>query len=122
MFYEELLKYWEEISCFHPSESIWFKRFVSVEKKAIMFKDFSRIGINKIDDLYENDGKLIHSEKLSQLGLLSELYFQWMQLIDSLPVKWKALIKNNPSPINQAVSKYTLSPGNSNSYHITLDL
>ena len=31
-----------------------------------------------------------------------------MQLIDSLQVKWKALIRNNPSPINQAVSKYTL--------------
>ena len=87
-----------------------------------MFKNFSKIGKNKIGDLYENDGKLSHFDKLSQLGLLSELYFQWMQLIDSLPVKWKALIRNNPSPINQAVSKYTLSPGNSNSYHITLDL
>ena len=88
-----------------------------------MFEDFSMIGINKIGDLYQNDGKLIHFDKLSQLGLLSELCFQWMQLIDSLPVKWKALIRNNPSPINQAVSKYTLlSPGNSNSYHITLVL
>ena len=103
MFYEELVKYWKEICCFQLSESIWFR-------------------INKIDDPYENDGKLIHFEKQSQLGLLSELYFQWMQLIDCLPVKWKALIKNNPSPINQEVSKYTLSPGNSNSYHITLDL
>ena len=79
MFYEELVKYWEEISCFQPNspdlilfESIWFNRFVSVEKKAIMFKDFSMIGINKIGDLYENDGKLIHFDKLSQLGLLSE--------------------------------------------------
>ena len=115
VFYEELVKYWEEISCFQPncpdlilSESIWFNRFVSVEKKTIMFKDFSKIGINKIGDLYENDGKLIHFDKLSQLGLLSELYFRWMQLIDSLPVKWKALIRYNPSPINQGVSKYTL--------------
>ena len=31
-----------------------------------------------------------------------------MQLKDSLPVKWKALIRNHPSPINQAVSKCTL--------------
>ena len=115
VFYEELVKYWEEISCFQPSspdlilsESIWFNRFISVEKKAIMFKDFSRIGINKIGDLYENDGNLIQFEKLSQLGILSELYFQWMQLIDSLPVKWKALIKNNTSPSNQSVSKYIL--------------
>ena len=121
MFYEELVKYWEEISCFQPnfpdrvfqlSESIWFNRFVSVEKKAIMFKDFSMIGINKSADLYENDGKLIHFEKLSQPGLPSELHFQWIQLIDSLSVKWKPLIRNNPKPINQAVS-------NSNSYHIT---
>ena len=35
-----------------------------------MFKDFSRIGINKIGDLYENDGNLIQFEKLSQLGIL----------------------------------------------------
>ena len=83
VFYEELVKYWEEISCFQPncpdltlSESIWFNRFVSVGKKAIVFEDFSKIGINKIGDLYENDGKLIHFDKLSQLGLLSELYFQ----------------------------------------------
>ena len=110
-------KYWEEISCFQPnspdlilSEYIWFNRVVSVEKKAIIFKDFSRIGITKIGDLYENDGKLIHFEKLSQLGLLFELYFQWIQLIDSLSVKWKALIRKNPSPIDQAVSKYTVSP------------
>ena len=74
-----------------------------------MFNDFSRIGINKIGDLYENDGKLIQFEKLSQLGLLSELtHFQWKKLIDSLPVKWKALIRNNPSLINQAVSKYAV--------------
>ena len=46
VFYEELVKYWEEISCFQPispdlilSESIWFNRFVSVEKKTIMFQD-----------------------------------------------------------------------------------
>ena len=114
VFCEELVKCWEGIS-FQPnspdlilSESIWFNRFVSVEKKAIIFKDFFMIGINKIGDLYENDGKLIHFDKLSQLGLLSELYFQWMQLIDTLPVKWKELSRNNPSPINQAVSKYTL--------------
>ena len=88
VFYEELVKYWEEISCFQPGST--------VEKNAIMFKDFSKIGINKIGDLYENDGKLIHFDKLSQLGLLSEFYFQWMQLIDSLPVKWKALIRNKP--------------------------
>ena len=31
-----------------------------------------------------------------------------MQLIDSLPVKWKTLIENNPSPSNQSVSKYIL--------------
>ena len=30
------------------------------------------------------------------------------EIIDSLPVKWKALIRNNTSPINQAASKYTL--------------
>ena len=49
VFYEELVKYWEEISCFQPSSSalilskpIWFNSFISVEKKAIMFKDFSR--------------------------------------------------------------------------------
>ena len=82
VFYEEFVKYWEEISCFQPnspdlilSEFTWFNRFVSIEKKAIMFKDFSKIEINKIGDLYENDGKLIHFDKLSQLGLLSELYF-----------------------------------------------
>ena len=96
VFYEEVVKYWEEISCFQPnspdlilSEPIWFNRFVSVEKKVIMFKDFSKIGINKIGDLYENDGKLIHFDKLLQLGLPSELYFQWMQLIDSLSVNGK---------------------------------
>ena len=40
VFYAELVKYWKEISCFQPnspdlilSESIWFNRFVSVEKR-----------------------------------------------------------------------------------------
>ena len=76
-------------------------------KLYIFLKDV--FGINKVGDLYDTDLKLIHLEKFVQLGLSSHYYYNWMQLVDSIPVSWKSeIIKSDNSPKDLSISKYTL--------------
>ena len=82
------------------SESLWYNRFMSIGGTTIFFKDFSTIGINKIGDLYYTDLKLIHFEKFVQLGLSSQWYYNWVQLVSSIPVSWTSEIrKGDNSPM-----------------------
>ena len=116
LFYHDLIKYWQDISYFDShsidvilSESLWYDRFMSIDGSTIFLKDFSTIAINKVGDLYDTDLKLIDVEKFVQLGLSSHYYYNWMQLVDSIPVSRKSEIrKSDNSPKDLSNSKYTL--------------
>ena len=81
---------------------------MSIDGNTIFLKTFSTVGINKVGDLYDTDLKLIHFEKFVQLGLSSHYYYNWMQLVDSMPVSWKSEIrKNDNNPKDLSDFKYT---------------
>ena len=116
VFYHDLIKYWEEISYSDShsidvtlSESLWYNRFLSICGTTIFLKDFFTVGINKVGDLYDTDLKLIHFEKFVQQGLSSQWYYNWMQLVESIPVSWTSEIrKGDNSHSDLSNSNYTL--------------
>ena len=100
-FYKDLLRYWSEVShcdinCAELilSESLWYNAFIKIDANTVYFEEFSLVGINKVKDLFERDGKLKELDKL--------------RLIDSIPLDWRTKIRDNTTPDEVCMSKYGL--------------
>ena len=72
-FYKYLLSYWSEVSLcevncaeFILSESLWYNTFIKLDATTVYFEEFFLVGINKVKDLFEKDGKLMEFGKLRQ--------------------------------------------------------
>ena len=52
-------------------------------------------GINILKDLYNNDGKLLSFNELTEKGIPRNMYFRWIQLIEAIPSQWKSTIKDH---------------------------
>ena len=72
-FYKYLLCYWSkvshcEVNCAELilSESLWYNTFIKIDANTIYFEELSLVGINKVKDLFEKDGKLMEFDKLRQ--------------------------------------------------------
>ena len=116
-FYKDLLRYWSEVShcdinCAELilSESLWYNTFIKIDANTVYFEEFSLVGINKVKDLFEKDGKLKEFDKLRQDNpfLSDRLHFKWAQLIDSIPLDWRTKIRDNTTPDLVCMSKYGL--------------
>ena len=60
------------------------------------FKHFSDNNLNYVTQLFDDSGNTKEWVKLKhEFNLNNNLYFNWMQLIHSVPPKWKNTIKNN---------------------------
>ena len=100
-FYKDLLTYWSEVShcdinCAELilSESLRYNAFIKIDANTVYFEEFSLVGINKVKDLFERDGKLKEFDKL--------------RLIDSIPLDWRTKIRDNTAPDEVCMSKYGL--------------
>ena len=116
-FYKDLLRYWSEVShcdinCAELilSESLWYNTFIKIDENTVYFEEFSLVGINKVKDLFEENGKLKEFDKLRQVNpfLSDRLHFKWAQLIDSIPLDWRTKIRDNTTPDKVCMSKYGL--------------
>ena len=116
-FYKDLLRYWSEVShcdinCAELilSESLWYNTFIKIDANAVHFEEFSLVGINKVKDLFEKDGKLKEFDKLGQDNpfLSDKLHFKWAQLIDSIPLDWRTKIRYHTTPDEVSMSEYGL--------------
>ena len=68
------------------------------------------VGIKKVKDLFEKDGRLKEFDKLRKDNpfLSDRLHFKWAQLIDSIPIDWRTKIRDNTTPGEVCMSKYGL--------------
>ena len=116
-FYKDLLRYWSEVShcdinCAELilSESLWYNTFIKIDANTVYFEEFSLVGINKVKDLFEKNGKLKEFDKLRQDNpfLSDRLHFKWAQLIDSIPLDWRTKIRDNTTPDEVCMSEYGL--------------
>ena len=103
VFYQNILQFWAEFSQSEPftassvlSECIWYNSHITVGDNVIRPSFFS---INKaifVADLFDNDGNVSSWLDFSSKNEISGTkYFNWVQLINALPSRWKNVIKDD---------------------------
>ena len=76
------------------SQYLWYNANIQIDKTSIHFSRFSEKNINYVSQLFNNNGLIKKWHKLKEeYNLHQNSYFQWVQLIDSIPEKWKFIIK-----------------------------
>ena len=74
-FYKELLEFWAEISYSETenaniilSESLWYNAHIQINDDAVFFTEFASICIDKLSDLFDENGQLIMFQNLTNSG------------------------------------------------------
>ena len=103
VFYKNIFRYWSQHFTVSPdlpscilSSFLWHNKDILISNKPIYFKHFSNNNLNYVTQLFDDTGNTKEWMKLKhEFNLNNNLYFKWMQLIHSIPQKWKNTIKNN---------------------------
>ena len=100
-FYQKFFLYWKkhlimmtEIPSRILSQHLWYNANIQIDKTSIHFSRFSEKNINYVSQLFNNNG-LIKKWQEYKEEYNQNSYFQWVQLIDSIPEKWKFIIKKD---------------------------
>ena len=77
----------EVLSCI-LSQYLWYNRSIQIDNSSVYFLKFSEYNISYISELFSGNGsiKQWHDFKRER-NLHESFYFQWLQLIDSIPQK-----------------------------------
>ena len=82
------------------SQFLWFSKYIQVEDNPAYLTKFAAKNINFLSQLFK-EGKLKPWNDLNrEYSLTNETYFQWLQLRQTIPYKWKTIIKQNPDNVN----------------------
>ena len=102
------------------SQYLWYNRSIQVDNSSVYFLKFSEKNINYVSQLFSDNGSIKQWHEFKREHNLHEsFYFQWLQLIDSIPQRWKVIIKENyENAINIIIHDHHLVKG---SRVITLD-
>ena len=100
-FYRKIFLYWKkhlimmtEIPSCILSQYLWYNANIQIDKTSIHFSRFSEKNINYVSQLFNNNGSIKKWHKFKrEYNLHQNSYFQWVQLIDCIPEKWKFIIK-----------------------------
>ena len=78
------------------SQYLWYNANIQIDKTSIHFSRFSEKNINYVSQLFNNIDSIKKWHKFKgEYNLHQNSYFQWVQLTDSIPEKWKFIIKKN---------------------------
>ena len=78
------------------SQYLWYNRSIQVDNSSVYFLKFSEKNINYVSQLFSDNGSIKQWHEFKREHNLHEsFYFQWLQLIDSIPQRWKIIIKEN---------------------------
>ena len=103
LFYKELIKLWQDLSKgeveeleFVLSQNLWNNALITSKSKPLYSKTLSDKGVNSLSDLTGLDGNFISWELLSsQFDLTVSEFLPWYGVIQSIPAKWKIILKRN---------------------------
>ena len=77
------------------NQTIWNDKFILIENKSCYIEHLAVHGIVKIGDLISDNGRFLESEKSLQARLFSVHFFKLMGIVNSIPNKWKLIIKQS---------------------------
>ena len=76
------------------SQFLWYNANIQIDKTSINFSRFSEKNVNYVSQLFNNNGSIKKWHKFkTEYNLHQNSYFQCIQFIDSIPEKWKFIIK-----------------------------
>ena len=103
LFYKGLIKTWQDLSKgeveeleFVLSQNLWNNAFITSKNKPLYNKTLSDKRVNSISDLTGLDGNFVSWDLLSsRFDLTVNEYLPWYRVIQSIPAKWKIILKRN---------------------------
>ena len=76
------------------SQYLWYNRSIQVDNASVYFLKPSKKTINYVSQLFCDNGSIKQwNEFKREHNLHESFYFQWLQLIDLIPQRWKIIIK-----------------------------
>ena len=82
-FYKKLLEFWAEISYsvtentnIMLSESLWYNARIQINNDAVFLNEFASICINKVNNLFDENGQFIMFQNLTSSETSAILYFK----------------------------------------------
>ena len=99
-YYQEIIYRWSRylslpasLPSLIASQFLWLNESIQIDNKCVIFTNFSKNGVNFVDQLFDSDGKLHCWEFLKEKYLLSQnMKLKWFQLTHALPIEWKDII------------------------------
>ena len=89
------------------SQYQWYKANIQVDKTSIHFSRSSEKIINHVSQLSNNNLSIKKWHKFkTEYDLHQKCYFQWVQLIDHIPEKWKFIIKKYNEVASNLITHY----------------
>ena len=78
------------------SQFLWFNKGIQEDKVSIHFLTFSEKSINYVSQLLSESGSIKKWHEFKrECSQHESSYFKWLQLVDSIPERWKFIIKEN---------------------------
>ena len=79
------------------SQFLWHNRFINVDHSSIYFEQFSEREVNFVMDLFDDQGNFLKWETFkNKFNCTNNMHFQWIQLVNAIPLNWKKKIKHTP--------------------------
>ena len=104
-FYKETLLNWKTFFSKTPetpssilSQFLWYNIYIQIDEGDVHLSRFSQKCLSFVSQLFDKNGtfKTLHLLK-KEYHLNNNSYFQWLQLINSIPEKWKLTSKQSSS-------------------------
>ena len=102
-----------EVPSYILSQYLWYNRSIQVDNSSVYFLKFSEKNISYVSQLSSDSGSIKQWHEFKREDSLHEsFYFQWLQLIDSIPQTWKIIIKESyENAINLIIHDHHLVKG-----------
>ena len=109
-FYLDIFCNWKKYFSTNPetpscilSQYLRFNKFIIVDNSYVNFTNFSTKSINFVSDLVNENCNFKSWETLkNDYHLDNKLYFQWMQLIQAIPLIWKQKINDSEKNVEKS--------------------
>ena len=98
-FYADILTDWSgfaklhiENACDVKMQSLWYNQYISIDKKAVFWKQWYNKGISKVSDILTAEGTFMSQHELSTNYGLKISFLEALQIRQSLPHNWRQLL------------------------------